>query len=236
MRRLKAILTPLADLLLTPLCYACSDRLPVAADLICKDCQAQLAVPGEHICRHCGSQLEQDSCPHCAETAFLFKLARTAFHYHSPVRELIHRFKYDSFQNISPWLVRGMLQAYQSEPGFADSDLVTAVPLHRVRQRDRGFNQSELLARQLARHLGLSFSMLARRAHHTPSQTRLSKDEREHNLDGAFVMRPRRDVKGRNILLIDDVFTTGTTVNKLSRLFLDHEAASVTVLTAARAV
>ena len=236
MLRLNAILTPLADLLLAPLCFGCGSKLQTASELICVDCQAQLALPGEDICKLCGTQMEQSSCPHCAESIPVFKLARSAFLYKSPVRELVHAFKYDSFTCVSPWLVTGMLKVFQSEPVFSTCDLVTAVPLHWVRQRDRGFNQSELLARQLAKHLGLKFCKLTRRAHHTPSQTRLSKEERERNLDGAFKLVSKKDLSGRHILLIDDVFTTGTTVNQLSRLFLDHHAASVAVLTAARAI
>ena len=236
LRRLNAILTPLADLLLTPLCFGCGSRLREASDLICEDCLAQLALPGEDTCKLCGTQLEQGACPHCAESIPLFRVARSAFLFKSPVRELVHAFKYDSYTRVSPWLIKGMLQTYQSEPAFSCCDLVTAVPLHWVRQRDRGFNQSELLARQLAKHLGLAYKQLARRSHHTPSQTRLSKEERQHNLGNAFKLKSKQDLSGSHILLIDDVFTTGTTVNQLSRLFLDHQAASVAVLTAARAI
>jgi len=207
-----------------------------AEDLICEDCQAQLELPGDNICTVCGTELEQDSCPHCAESVPLFKLARSTFLFKGPVKELIHAFKYQSYQSVAPWLVRSMLETFHAEPRFADCDLVTAVPLHPVRQRERGFNQSELLARQLARHLGLDYAMPVKRAHHTASQTRLSKTQREHNLDTAFSLRAKSDIKGRHILLIDDVFTTGTTVNKLSGMLIAGGASSVSVLTAARAV
>jgi len=236
LRRLNAILTPLADLLLAPVCFACGSRLRKASELICDDCQAQLAQSGDDICQRCGTQLEQSCCPHCAESIPVFKLARSAYLFKSPVRELVHAFKYDSYTCVAPWLITEMLKVFQSEPSYSDCDLVTAVPLHWVRQRDRGFNQSELLAKRLAKHLGLRYSKLARRTLHTPSQTRLSKTERERNLDGAFKLISNKDLLGRHILLIDDVFTTGTTVNHLSRLFLNHQAASVAVLTAARAV
>lgn len=227
---------PVADLILPPLCFGCGNRIAAAADLICQNCSDQIITPGEDICQVCGTQLEQGTCQRCSETQPCFKVARSALMYQSPVKEIIHLLKYDSWSILSPLLSRCMLETFHSEPRFANCDIVTAVPLHRVRQRERGFNQSALIARHLARHLGLEFAILAKRTRYTLSQTRLSKTQREHNLDGAFAVKAKTRLTGRHILLVDDVFTTGTTVDTLSRLFLDNGAASVAVLTAARAI
>lgn len=229
-------MAPLADLLLPPLCFGCGNRLAESADLVCEDCQLQVILPPEDVCPVCGTQLEADGCGFCNDTVPVFDLARSAFLYTSPVKEIIHALKYNSYSSLSPWLVKCMLHSFHAEPRFEKCDLVTAVPLYRTRQRERGYNQSELLGKELARHLGLEFAMVAQRVHHTPSQTHLSKSQREHNLDSAFRLRRRANLEGRNILLIDDVFTTGTTVNKLSRVLKDHGAVTVAVLTAARAI
>jgi len=115
-------------------------------------------------------------------------------------------------------------------------DCVCAVPLHRVRKRERGYNQSELLARKLASELGLPFVQPIYRRVYTRSQTNLSRQARLQNLAGAFALRKRSDIAGKRVILVDDVFTTGSTVNEAAQTLKDAGAAKVAVLTAARAV
>jgi len=115
-------------------------------------------------------------------------------------------------------------------------DLVTAVPLHRVRERERGYNQSELLGRALAFELGIPFAQPVLRHQNTRSQTNLSRQARLDNLSGAFALRRNADVAGKRIIVVDDVFTTGTTVNEVSHVLKAGGASRVAVLTATRAV
>lgn len=229
------MLKSLIDLVFTPTCLACGARIYEAADLLCLTCQRLIASPVEEVCPLCGGMVEDSTCLHCEQSDYTFDLARSALLFRSPVQDLIHEFKYNYYQCVSPWLVAFMAQAFHQEPGFQKCNVITPVPLHRVRKRERGFNQSELLARQLAQKLGIRYANLARRNRYTRSQTLLSKEDREVNLKNAFSLRSK-DLSGSHILLVDDVFTTGATANHLSRLFKEHQAASVSILTAARAV
>jgi ComF family protein len=112
------------------------------------------------------------------------------------------------------------------------ADLVVAVPLHRSRERSRGFNQ----ARELGRHLGLPIADALARTRRTASQADLPAARRHANVRGAFAWRRQVAVKGRTIVLVDDVSTTGATLNACARVLLDAGAADVRALTAARAV
>jgi len=205
------------------------------ADVICDLCIEQLALVSEDICPKCGTPLEEDGCPACADTEFRFAIARAAWMFSGPVQVMIHKLKYDQYLSPVPFLARGMHYILQSEPVFAGADLITCVPLHHTRKRERTFNQSELLGRALAAQSGIAYSELLRRHSYTHSQTKLSKTQRRANLHGAFSLRSKAQVSGRKVILVDDVFTTGSTVNEAAGVLLDAGAAEVFVLTAARA-
>jgi ComF family protein len=108
------------------------------------------------------------------------------------------------------------------------------VPLHSARQREREFNQAEILARLLSKRSGIPLALCLQRTRYTTTQTRLDRHERMENLRGAFRVRHTPSVTGRHLILIDDVFTTGSTVEECARVLRAAGAASVRVLTVAR--
>jgi len=229
-------LAQVLDLALPAACLGCGGRMESPRQLLCGQCQAEVLPISEGYCVKCGSLLQEDDCPQCKETEFAFDLARSAYAFTGSIQALVHSFKYDGFRSAAGFFARSLLEIPDSamlEQGF---DLVTAVPLHRVRRRERGFNQSELIARQLAKSLALPYSEPVYRRYNTPSQTLLSRGERIRNLHRAFALRRGAAVEGKNIILVDDVFTTGSTVNEISALLKANGAMKVMVLTAARAV
>jgi ComF family protein len=116
-------------------------------------------------------------------------------------------------------------------------DLIVPVPLHPKRLRWRGFNQSLLLARQVSRLYGVSVDpFVLYRARETAPQTLLAEDERRKNVRGAFAVFPEKSLKKQKVLLVDDVYTSGATVNECSRALVQGGAAEVTVLTLARTI
>ena len=153
------------------------------------------------------------------------------------VRELIHRFKYQGHfylrHQLAAWMAEGLADARLRHP---PAEALVPVPLHAARQREREFNQAEVLAREVSARAGLPVENLLRRTRYTSTQTQLDRDERMENLRGAFCLRQHAEVSGRHLLLIDDVFTTGSTVEECARVLLESGAASVRVLTVARAV
>ncbi len=150
-----------------------------------------------------------------------------------PLRDIVQALKYDGRRSVAPRLAALMREA--GRPLLATADLVVPVPLHRRRQWTRGFNQADLLARGL----GLPIQRALRRQRSTAPQVSLPADARRQNVDGAFALvrwpRPPQ-LRHRRILLVDDVFTTGATLEACARVLLEAGAREVMALTAARAV
>ena len=166
---------------------------------------------------------------------FAFEQARSFGSYEGSLRALVQRFKYNGFRPLAKPLGRFLLQAAErlSEQSF---DLAVPVPLHRKRQRQRGFSQAELLAAEVARLRKIPLSVKdCVRVRDTPPQTGLRAAERRRNVAGAFdVPQPER-VRGRRVLLIDDVLTTGATASACAEAIRKAGAKGVWVATLARA-
>jgi len=225
----------LFDLLIPPVCLACHSRLDNAKETICGECKERVALLAEDYCTKCGSPLVDSICESCAEHSYSFDLHRSVFRYGDVVQSLVHCFKYNERRKVAGYFGSAMRARAAQTDEYSGFDYIIPVPLHRVRRRERGYNQSELLGRELAKGLGIPYRELVSRRLYTLSQTRLTKQQRERNLEGAFRVKRSADLAGKNIIIVDDVFTTGTTVDRISKLLKDKGAAKVAVLTAARA-
>jgi ComF family protein len=161
--------------------------------------------------------------------------------YESGLRELIHLLKYNQVRPAANVLGRMLVEAVEDlQPLFGETELlVVPVPLHSTKLRQRGFNQSELITRAAlkmkpsAGRFQLSPDLLERRRE-TKSQIGLSRHQRRENIRGAFVVTRPREMAGREVLLVDDVFTTGTTVSECARILRRAGASKVYVATVAR--
>ncbi len=130
------------------------------------------------------------------------------------------------FRNM-PWLAEAL--AAELAPMLPDDyDVLVPVPLHPKRLRERGYNQSELLARALSEQIGIPWKNSLRRIRHTPHQTGMSREQRLQNLNGAFDLKRGGDVVDRRILLVDDVFTTGTTLRQCAKVL--HQCGAKEIL------
>jgi ComF family protein len=149
--------------------------------------------------------------------------------YEGALRELIHLFKYDKVRTLAPRFGEWLALALPRETAF---DLVVPVPLHWLKRWQRGFNQAELLAREVARRWRAPLLRIARRKRYTAAQAGLTNAQRRKNAAGAFTVKGRLD--GKHVLLVDDVLTTGATASACARALKRAGAARVTLLTLAR--
>jgi len=180
-------------------------------------------------------------CPVCENEEPAFGIAAAYGSYETGLRELIHLLKYNNVRPAANVLGRMLGQVIvRLEPAFgANEVLVVPIPLHRAKQRNRGFNQAELIARAALKRCpaGIRFelnSYVLERRRVTQSQIGLTQNQRRANLRGAFrVVKPEK-IAGREILLVDDVFTTGTTVSECARVLRRAGAAEIWVATVAR--
>jgi ComF family protein len=133
---------------------------------------------------------------------------------------------------LAPQMGHLMVRKFQEEPRFGKIDLIVPVPISRKGLQTRGFNQTDLLANQISKELGIKVdSTLIHRIKETPSQVELSREEREKNLLCAFEIKDQEKVADKNILLVDDVYTTGSTGRECTRTLLRAGAARVCIIT-----
>ncbi len=239
MRRvLERLARDVADVLCPERCAACAAIVP-AHVLFCHACRDGVNALGPPECERCGRPLAQGSC--CARSAAAddapVRCARAFARYDTgatrhPIAAALHAFKYRGAWRLAPRLAQAMLARV---PATLGAPLVAPVPLHVVRLRQRGFNQSAMLALLLARALGWPVAVrLLVRTRDTSSQTALAVAARRANVDGAFVVRRPGSARGRHVLLVDDVWTSGATACAAARALRGDGARAVDVLTFAR--
>jgi ComF family protein len=194
------------------------------------------------LCRRCGLPFtsragEDHTCSECLIENRYFRKARAFGVYQGTLMEAIHRLKYGGKTSLSKPLSTLAKDTFYRFWDASSIDLLLPVPLHIRRLRERGFNQAHLVNRKWARQEGIPFDGLTlSRRRWTEPQTSLTRAERRKNVKGAFYLRRRDKVKGLRILLVDDVFTTGATVNECAKVLMKAGAGSVDVLTLARAI
>ncbi len=225
-------------------CAACG--VPLTTDpvpLFCATCWDTIAPLRLARCSQCDRPLPSPvaltyspahRCHHCAVRPPAYEKAWTLYPYLPPLQEAICLFKYRGKVSLAKPLGRLLLKEL---PASLHADVVIPVPLHPTRLREREFNQSLLLADQVATHLQLpvSFTNLVRTVPSDPQST-LSRKERMKNLRRAFAVRRPSLIAKKRVLLIDDVFTTGTTVNECAKVLRTAGAEAVFVLTLARTI
>ncbi|MBN2688741.1 MAG: ComF family protein [Deltaproteobacteria bacterium] len=224
-------------------CVVCGDFLDDGISRpFCMNCLSGFHLIASPHCTRCGIpfsdlQGEDHLCGKCLSSEQFFSMARALGRYEDTLMTAIHTFKYG--RNIPVGTALGRMMACGTYGGLSleDFSLILPVPLHPKRLRERGFNQSGILAREIARKQSLSVDYESlERTIDTEPQTALRKTERSRNIRGAFNVRNRHTIKGKKILLIDDVFTTGSTVRECARVLLANGAEDVAVLTLARAL
>ena len=204
-----------------PLCPACLGALEPLPELHCGRCGLPLRDGGA-------------SCRDCRGGEALLT-ARSAYVFNPQLRSLVHAFKYRGRDDLAGFLAGEMASALGRFPELGEHRFTAAVPLHPSRARERGYNQAELLAARLAAAANLfHLPDAAERVKDTPSQTTLSREERKANMAGAFRVSKPELVKGRCILLVDDVATTLATLTSLAQAFTQAGAKSVAAYTLAR--
>lgn len=232
-----ALLKTVIDTLLPPRCPGTGEVVD-RQGMVSAAFWPQLAFIEAPHCDTCGlpfsfEMAEGALCAACMEMEPEFDKARSAVVYNDASRKLVLDFKYGdrlhAVHAFVPWLLRA------GDGLIAEADMVVPVPLHAMRLWQRRFNQSALLADRLARSCGKPWHPgVLLRLRHTVQQKGLSRKERALNVRNAFGVNRKHDLKGKNILLVDDVFTSGATLNECARALKKAGAEKVFVLTIAR--
>jgi len=213
-------------------CRICDKLLTSASRVpICEECLSSFAAPPERKCEICGQTLawltvreaEPLVCHACQQKTYAFERARSYGIYDGPLVRAIIFLKWERIEPLGSWFAERLAEVAKREGSALAADIVVPVPLHRDRERQRGYNQAGLISKPLARKLGL------------PHKAVLSLEERWESVRGAFATRPGSQVDNKRVLLVDDVMTTGATLDACARALLESGAKSVLGLTVARA-
>jgi ComF family protein len=233
-------LAPVLSLFYPPSCAVCSVDVP-AKEHLCPACQAKAPRIKPPFCAKCsepfsGAMSGPFFCSNCSNQKLYFEAAVAVYQSRGVVRHLIHEFKYGRRAYLRH-IIAQWLRAAFDDPRLQGRwfDIITPVPLHPAKQRERGFNQAELLAELVADRAGAPLRRLLERSRYTTTQTAFDRAERIKNLKDAFHLRKKADVRGLRVLLIDDVLTTGSTLSECARVLKRAGAVSVYAATAARA-
>jgi ComF family protein len=226
-------------------CRVCEHLLTHAARIpICDLCLSSFATIGPGSCDLCGRPATFDPefpravsyCRDCQERRFAFQLARSYGLYEGSLVRAILLLKYERIEPLGAWFAERLSAIVAREPQRMAADLIVPVPLHRQRRRERGFNQVDVFGRPLARQLRLPYRpVLLMRSRPRPEKHLLRHDERWEAVRGAFAICEGGRVDNLRILLLDDVMTTGATLDACARALREAGAKSVLGLTIARA-
>ncbi|WP_352418277.1 ComF family protein [Proteiniborus sp.] len=221
------------------ICFIC-DKYDedVKEDHICSDCKDKLLFINENRCPTCGKPNCEgnalDRCSYCANKTFYFTKAFSPLEFTGIIRKTIYKYKYESKPYIYKSFGELMLRTLERENVKDDIDIIVPVPLHRSRKAERGYNQSELLAKYLSSKLDIPMDTRnLKRIKSTKVQNKLGRTERHLNVKDAFKVKDMSFFKSKKILLVDDIFTTGATVNECSRVLMESGAREVLVITIA---
>lgn len=222
-----------------PYCIICNRRISSDRKRVCESCEKKIVKIMPPICKKCGRRLkktinkEKGVCQDCSEQKFYFEEARAFGVYEGILRKLIYEFKYKGKKELSLFLGVKMFDVLQSFSWYS-IDIIVPVPLYKKRENQRGYNQSLLLAKVLKGKTGIPISEDLIRIKNTEHQTVLSKIHRRQNLNDAFEVKNKKIFNGKTILLVDDVYTTGSTANNCAKSLKQAGASKIYVLTCAR--
>ncbi|MDD4815870.1 MAG: ComF family protein [Clostridia bacterium] len=219
-------------------CIFCGEEIKTPNKYnICENCLKNLPYNNKKICKHCGVQIfgAGDICYSCFLEFPNFKIARAPFVYTDKIRLAINKFKFDNAKYFFEPLGQFLIDEYDKN-GY-DCDIIIPVPLSPNRLQNRHFNQAELLEKPLAKQKNIPLKTdIAKRVKNTNAQAYLNSFDRKLNLENAFEIIDKKAIKNKNILVVDDVMTTGETIKSLCREIVKSKPKSISVLTLAHTV
>ncbi|MCR5282406.1 MAG: ComF family protein [Lachnospiraceae bacterium] len=233
-RKNNALINDILDLLYPPRCPVCDRVLPFRSGVVCASCLGQLPYVGEEYCLKCGKPLRKkglEYCNDCSRMRHVFEENRALFYYDDRMKRSLYRLKYAGRREYADTFARLAAQELGDWIGHLGAELIIPVPLHKSRLRKRGYNQAALFAKSLSSRMHIPYSdKSAGRIRATLPQKGLNPAQRQENLKKAFIIR-QNDVKSKIVLLVDDIYTTGSTLDALAGEILAAGARNVYGLT-----
>ncbi|MCK4358881.1 MAG: ComF family protein [Candidatus Cloacimonetes bacterium] len=211
-------LSQLLDLFFPNVCIVCKEKL-TNNHCICQKCLNELVLLDIKKCFFCGENPAQNGlCENCKKELHFDGLV-SAYKFDNIIQLLIHNLKYNEYMKIGKHLGELLANRLSKYEFISDIDFIIPVPLHKVKERERGFNQSYLISKEISNILKIPLGKnIIKRSKYTKTQTKLTKEEREKNVGDAFEIKYPELVKEKIFLIVDDVITTGSTMKSIALL------------------
>lgn len=230
---LQKVINAITDIIYPRACPICGKAAPVVDGerlQVCVPCQEKLRYIGESYCLQCGKELrraDEQYCYDCGKIKHHYEQGAAAFVYTEGIKQSIYRYKYKGRREYARWYGRVLADRCGARIRMWNPDVIVPVPLHREKLKKRGYNQAELVANELGKRLGIPVDgdYLVRR-HNTAPMKELTSNERLKNLKNAFIIT-NNDVKYNKILIVDDIYTTGATVDACADVLKEYGAKEV---------
>lgn len=210
-------------------CPVCDEIVPMGEGLICSRCRTKPQYIREPRCRRCGKQLMGEArqfCHDCMQRKHVYDYGYALYDYQS-MRKSIYRFKYGKRCEYAAFYAEDICEKLSDEIRMMEADVIVPVPVHASRRRSRGYNQAELIAVELSRLTGIAVDgKLVKRVRKTVPQKELTIQERQNNLKKAFNISTNV-VKLNKVILVDDIYTTGSTFDAIAMELKRHGVKSV---------
>ena len=221
---IKEALTKLSYAVFPRRCELCGEVVALD-EALCEECAALSRIEGE-LCNKCGEPKESCQCTRKTKTPE-YKAVIAPYYYEKSVSAAANRFKDFGFTELAPRMGSEMSEHISCYYKDIEFDYITYVPITEKKQQKRGYNQSELLANEVSEHLGVPVEKLVDKIKTTPQQKKSSASKRKLNLRGSFEINPNADVRNKTVLLIDDIKTTGSTLNECAYVLNAYGAKAV---------
>lgn len=219
------------DILYPPVCPICGEVLEKSRKTdLCIECTNQIKSVGINFCMKCGKELDkaqEEYCYDCGRIEHIYDQAAAAFVYSEGIKESIYRFKYRGKREYAVWYGKKMAELLENRIRIWKPDVIIPVPIHKSRLKQRGYNQAELIAEQLGRYTGIPVdSEILIRSKSTAPMKELDGVKRLKNIENAFNI-DESIVRYNKVLIIDDIYTTGATVDACAAVLKRHGVSKV---------
>lgn len=217
------IIEEIVSLVFPRRCPVC-DEVLMAGKYICEDCRKKLCFIKEPVCKKCGKTLEreqQEYCSDCVRKKHFFVQGKAVFAYQKEMKKSMYRFKYSNKREYADFYAAEAAKLYSGWVKHREIEVIVPIPMYFWKKRRRGYNQAEVFARRLGKQLHIPVTgKIVKRIRNTRPQKELNDVERKENLKKAFKIAPDI-VKYRKILLVDDIYTTGSTMDAVAEVLLE---------------
>lgn len=212
------------DLVYPRACPVCDQPVPVGEGRICFKCREKIVYIGEKTCRKCGKSIEDDTqifCRECTQHRHLYTEGLALYDYQS-IASSIYRYKYENRRDYGKFYGEDLAKCFGEQIYKWNIDAIIPVPLYKRKERERGFNQAKIIALQLGEKLKIPvYCDYIKRVKDTKPLKKMDYIARQNNLKNAFHI-PEDDVKLKRVLLVDDIYTTGSTIDAIAATLREH--------------